>query len=1175
MKKLLKILGGIAIVLLLVVAIGGAWFWQQLNASIPQYDGELALAGLVAPVTVERDALGVVTIRSDNRFDEARALGFVHAQERFFQMDLLRRSAAGELSALVGAGALRMDEQRRRHRLRATARATIAQAPAEYRALVAAYTEGVNEGLHQLGAKPFEYLLLRVTPEPWRAEDTLLTIAAMYFDLQGGTGLHKRSELVAREVLPAPIADLMYPRRTTWDAPLVGEAGPPPVVPSAEVYDLRTLPREWFEGTAEYVPPAPVGSNNWAVAGVHTADGRGLLANDMHLGLQVPSIWFRTSLRRDGTHVTGVSLPGTPMVVVGSNGRVAWGFTNSYGDWMDLIVLEVDPEDDTRYRTPDGWRAFEEVEETIEVAGGESRTTRFRVTDWGPVMGELADGRPYALRWLAHDPRGYAPGYFDLQDADNVDEAVAAAQRSGIPAQNFVVADADGDIAWTIMGQIPRRLRDATAASYSATGPAWDGWLEPDEYPLVRNPEYGRVWTANARVVDGEMLAQVGDGGYAMGQRARQIRDRLLALEDATPADMLRIQLDDEALFHARWRTLLLALLDDPTVDGDPRLYAVREAVRDWGGHASVDSVGFRVVHGWRNVLIRDMLSALTAEVRQRDPDWVHRSFRNESWAWPLAESEPVHLLHPRHDSWHDMKLAAVQQLLDDWSITEPTQLAMRNWGELNTAQVRHPLSQAVPALGRWLDMSPQALPGESSVPRVQTVGFGASQRMAVSPGDEQNGYFHMPGGQSGHPRSPFYGAGHDDWVEGRPTPFMPGSVLHSLQLSPDGDAEPIPIGVVLPSGDGAVAPNLATTADGGALLSWIEPVASGGHALKFSRRTPEGRWSPARVIASGDDWFVNWADFPAMAEQPGGTLVAHWLQKSGPATYAYDVMVTHSEDGGITWSPGRKVHTDDTATEHGFVSLSATGDGVRLVWLDGRETTGAGHGAHQHGEREQGMMTLRSRVLGADGALHEEALLDSSVCDCCQTATARTDDGLLVVYRNRTADEIRDIWAVRERGGVWSEPVPVHEDGWHITGCPVNGPAVAATGNSAATAWFTGADGIAQVQVAWSADGGASFGPPLRVDGGAPVGRVDLVMLDDGSAMVSWLEDAGAHAEIRVRRVREDGPVGDAIVMARSSVVRASGFPRMARVPGGLFVVWTEPGSPGGLAGARLVLPR
>ncbi len=1143
MGRVFKVIGALLGVLLIVAIAFGAWFWSQLNASLPVYDGELALSGLTAPVTVERDALGVVTIHSEDINDEARALGFVHAQERFFQMDLLRRSAAGELAALVGAGAVSMDETRRIHQLRRTAGRFLESAPDDYRTLLDAYTDGVNAGLVALDAKPFEYLLLRTEPEPWTSEDSILVVGAMFFDLQGGSGLHKLSELTAREVLPPAVADFLYPTLAEGDAPIDGSESPPAAIPTASDYDLSALPVKLFGEPIPLREPPPVGSNNWAVSGAHTASGHGLVANDMHLGLQVPSIWYRAELRREGQRITGVTLPGVPMIVVGSNGSVAWGFTNSYGDWMELIVLETD--ELGRYRAPDGWHAFDVVSSPIAVANGEARAFDFKTTIWGPVLGELPDGRPYALRWIAHDPRAYASGFLALADARSVDEAIAAANRSGIPHQNFVVADADGNIGWTIMGQ----MLDLTH----------------DEYPRVVNPDHGRIWTANSRVVGGELLDKVGDGSYAYGQRAAQIRDRLLAIDNATPADMLAVQLDDEALLHMRWRDALRALLDDATVAQDERYGAVRDAIDEWNGHASIDSVGFRVVRGWRNRIVANVLSALTAEVRAHDEDWRYFGFRSEAWAWPLLRDEPEHLLDPRYGSWRDLKLASLNELLENLGVSAPTDLAERTWGALNTVQVRHPLSQAVPIIGRWLDMPAKPLDGETYTPRVQGVRFGASQRMAVSPGDEANGYFHMPGGQSGHPRSPYYGAGHDDWAEGRPTPFLPGNAERTLRLTPPaGDTRVA--AVVLPSGAGAVAPNTSNAPDGSVLLSWIEPAGE-GHALKFARLR-DGEWSAPRTIATGDRWFVNWADFPALVELDDGTLIAHWLQKSGPSTYAYDVMVTRSSDGGASWSEPERPHDDGTQTEHGFVTLlPVSDDTLRLVWLDGRETSG-GHGGHD-GEGG-GAMTLRTRTLASDGTWGDGELLDASVCDCCQTAAVATERGVTVAYRDRTEEEIRDLLHTSLRGGRWTAPYALRDDGWKINACPVNGPALATDGRRVVASWFTGAGDIPRVFASFSEDGGDSFGEPVLLDEGTTLGRVHAVLLRDGSALTSRL-DGGDSPAIRVQRVHPDGRTDPPLTVAQSSAARASGFPRLAHIGDNVLVVWTEPG---GLRAARVSLP-
>ncbi|HEY5666897.1 MAG TPA: penicillin acylase family protein [Gammaproteobacteria bacterium] len=792
MRKAFRVFGIIAAIALIAIVAAAAWVRHEVISSLPDYSGEVALIGLSEPVIVERDSLGVATIRADNPVDEARALGFVHAQERFFQMDLYRRVAAGELSALFGQVALAADQERRIHGLRATAERVVTSLPASQRALLDAYTAGVNAGLGALESKPFEYLLLQQAPKAWSPVDSMLVIGAMYFDLQDGLARFKRSELVARGVLPGAVVDLLFPRATVWDAPLVGDPGPPAVIPSAETYDLAQLDARQLAaleaGRDDFDPlftPVAVGSNNWAVAGDRTATGAAILANDPHLGMGTPSIWFRASLDRGQRRITGATLPGIPAVVFGSNGDIAWGLTNSYGDWTDLIVLEPDPADPSRYLSPEGSLPIEVKSSPIEVAGRGSVPFTFETTLFGPVIGQLPDGRRLAVRWVAHETQGYSLEFWRLGGAENATAAMEIAQSSGLPAQNFIVADRAGRVGWTIAGPLPRRLSSGRGTS-SAAGPAWDGWLAPEEYPSVVDPGDGLVWTANGRVVEGEMLRAIGDGNYDLGARGGQIRDRLRTLgPDAEPADMLAIQLDDEALFLSRWREALLDLL---TAETDPLLVAVREAVARSGDRARVDSVGYRIVRTWRRFMIRRMTAALTAEIEALDSGWTYFSQREESFAWALFDAEPAHLLDPAYDSWPDYKLDSLSDLLNDvLGVRSPAELAGRTWGELNTVRVQHPLSQAVPLLSAWLDMPVMALPGDTDMPRVQTIRFGASARFAVSPGDETNGYFHMPGGQSGHPLSPYYGAGHDDWVQGTPAAFLPGTAEQRLKLLPAG----------------------------------------------------------------------------------------------------------------------------------------------------------------------------------------------------------------------------------------------------------------------------------------------------------------------------------------------------------------------------------------------------
>ena len=500
----------------------------------------------------------------------------------------------------------------------------------------------------------------------------------------------------------------------------------------------------------------------------------------------VPPDFFRLSLERGGRRVTGASIAGLPGVALGSNGHVAWGATNDVGDWTDLILLDLDPNDPNRYRTPDGWKEIETVSSRIEVARGEPRELAIRTTIWGPVLGELPDGTPYVRQLATRDdiPFVSATALQALAAAEDVsDVAMLAPQILREPLMNLVAGDVEGHIMWTIPGPIPRRVRH-DLVSHSSEGPAWDGWLEPEEYPLIVDPPQGRIWTANNRVVDGEMLEKIGNGRYRIGARARQIRDRLLAIENATPADMLRVQLDDEALFLVRWRDHFLALLEDAD---DSLRVAAREAIRDWGGHASIDSVGFFLVWNWRAGVIVKLADALTAEVKAAYPAWEYTDgYRAEHWVWPLITQQPAHLLPPGFDSWRAVELAAMDELFEMIKVASPADLAEHTLGRYNTVRLRHPLSRGLPFLGSWLDMPPVQLPGAPSfMPRIQSGAFGASLRFAVSPGDEEHGYFHMAGGQSGHPLSPYYGAGQGDWEQGRPTPFLPGPAEATLTLLP------------------------------------------------------------------------------------------------------------------------------------------------------------------------------------------------------------------------------------------------------------------------------------------------------------------------------------------------------------------------------------------------------
>jgi hypothetical protein len=362
------------------------------------------------------------------------------------------------------------------------------------------------------------------------------------------------------------------------------------------------------------------------------------------------------------------------------------------------------------------------------------------------------------------------------------------------------------------------------------------------------------------------------------------------------------------------------------------------------------------------------------------------------------------------------------------------------------------------------------------------------------------------------------------------------------------------------PAAAGSAQPQL-TVSERGVLLSWIE--RSGATAsLKFAERTASG-WTDARIVASGTDWFVNWADVPSVLRLADGTIYGHWLQKSGTGTYAYDVRLARSSDDGRTFSPSLTPHHDGTQTEHGFASLvQMPGAGLGLVWLDGRAMTSGGHDGHGAG----GDMSVRAAIFGRDGTQLSEMPIDLRACECCPTAMAVTSDGPIVAYRDRSGEEIRDIYTSRFAGGKWTAPVAVHKDNWKIAACPVNGPALSADGRNVAIAWFAATGDEGHAYAAFSADAGASFGAPIRLDDASALGRVDVQLLADGSAMATWIEFADGRSQFRIRRVERTGARSAASTIAGMSAGRASGYPRMARFGDELVFAWTETGDTSGV---------
>lgn len=344
--------------------------------------------------------------------------------------------------------------------------------------------------------------------------------------------------------------------------------------------------------------------------------------------------------------------------------------------------------------------------------------------------------------------------------------------------------------------------------------------------------------------------------------------------------------------------------------------------------------------------------------------------------------------------------------------------------------------------------------------------------------------------------------------------------------------------------------PFLFSSKNGETYLSWIERRED-GNSFKYAKWNGND-WTPGNLIAEGDNWFVNWADYPQLATFEDGTLIAFYLEKSGQGTFAYDIKITLSKNG-LDWTEAFTLHDDTTQKEHGFVSMSPWGDNMLITWLDGRNT-GGGHDQHEH-HSHKGQMNLRAALLNSDGSKIDEWLLDDRVCDCCQTSGTITDNGPVVVFRDRSETEIRDIGIVRLEGEQWSQTEPVYMDLWEIAACPVNGPRITSLENIVATAWYSAALDIPTVKVAFSKDHGASFETPIRIDLGKTVGRVDIELINKTTALISWMEEG----RIMMRTVSIDKKLGNPITIASSSEKRSSGFPQISKDKDHIWIAWTD----------------
>lgn len=791
-KKWLSI--GLGSIGLLVVAAGGLGYrwWLQ---SLPILDGEFKLAKLSSPASVDMDSHGIPLINANSRIDAARVLGYVTARDRLFQMDLMRRKSAGRLAEIFGEMALKSDMQSRTYGFNVRAPQILSKQPEKHRQYLEAYADGINSYLQQNPTLPFEFKVLGYQPEPWQAEDSLLVVLGMFENLTAWVERSERMLSIMERTLPSEVLAFLTPDSDRFTDDLMKftqSLRPPQSIPTPAMQTLLASSDVLYSKSLAKAPEETLaGSNAWAVSGNKTSDGRAILANDMHLGISVPNIWYRVELQYPGVRAVGLNLPGTPFLISGSNQHVAWGVTNLSGDFLDLVKLEINPDNFGQYRVGDHWQNFDERHETIHIKGLEPKALVIRETQWGPVAEQPLLDQPVAIHWVALDTDAVNVGIMDLEGSKTLDESLSIVKRAGGPQLNVLLADEYGHIAWTLTGRIPRRFGGDGAISHTwADGKTgWQGYLLPDEMPQSIDPPEGFLVSANERRFAADFPYVIGHQ-YANGYRAYRINQRLKQAETHSEWSLFNIQQDTQTEFYDYYQQLALKALSPDVLRQKPELIALRDYLMSWNGRADIASLGLPILMEFRKQLIDSVFTPFLNVCKLADKNFEYHWNYVDTPLQALLNEKPAQLLPEagHHKTWDQFILTQLEISASIVMSRHPNvELADLTWGKQNIVGHAHPFSKVLPLFSSVLDMPRQPLAGCGGFcVRVTGPDFGASERLVVSPNHLSEGILHMPGGQSGHPLSSYYKDQQAFWVEGLPMSLLAGESQHKLVLKPE-----------------------------------------------------------------------------------------------------------------------------------------------------------------------------------------------------------------------------------------------------------------------------------------------------------------------------------------------------------------------------------------------------
>jgi len=785
-RRLLLYVGGAG--LLLVLFLGGlaAWFFHVAKAALPDLDGQPAVTGLLQPLTVSRDDHGVPTITAGSLTDLFFAQGYVTAQDRLWQMDMTRRFASGEIAELLGADWIKHDREQRILRLRATAEQNAQELSPRDRVFLEAYSSGVNAYItaHEKNL-PLEFHLLRYSPRPWTPADTLVIYANMVKELNHWEARQALArEKVTAKVGPDLAADL-YVNSSPRDHPpgQDNSSGDQQDVLNEPASSQKAAPFAFGSAAANFASPdsqPEFGSNDWVISGAHTVSGKPLLANDPHLGHQMPALWYEAHLRCGSFDVAGVSLPGAPGIVLGHNQRIAWGFTNTGATVEDIFAETFNAAG--QYQTPTGWKEPQRISEIIHVHGKPDVHLEVLITRHGPIVSELFPGekRTLALEWMLYSPNALQLSLFDLDSAQNWQQFRQALAKWVGPGQNVVYADVDGHIAYQAMGRVP--IRAAGDGGLPAAGNdnayEWIGFIPFDKMPRVFDPPSGILATANGRITPNGYPYSI-SASWEPPYRTERIYHVLQSENKLRPQDMLALQTDIYSAFdHLCAERFVYAL--DHVQELSPRARQARDLMRGWDGKMEMNSAAAAVEVQARRELYRLLLEpklGLTLASRkesggtEREPASSGLSWRTYDWfMWPVwmenvLSQQPKRWLPAEFRNYDELLARAVENAVS--SSGTAGDLSTWKWGSLNQVEIQHPILGTIPILQRWTGPGTNPQSGDSYTVKAVGENWGPSERMTVDLSNLDNSTLNIVTGQSGNFLGPYYMDQWQAWYEG------------------------------------------------------------------------------------------------------------------------------------------------------------------------------------------------------------------------------------------------------------------------------------------------------------------------------------------------------------------------------------------------------------------------